>query len=153
MLFDYLWIVFSWGRKQEPTSWRLKKKRKCLYSPEKKIAFFKRREKFKIIIFQCFTERQKHQAFGWKKILRKVAVERNLLHGGSGCVHVGYAGFKRLSQHRVPSYPSTRSSTTSPPESACAISPPPMPQSNSAPPHMTELSRRLMQHEFEVSFV
>ncbi|KAE9553642.1 hypothetical protein FO519_003143 [Halicephalobus sp. NKZ332] len=103
----------------------------------------------RICVNECFTERQRHQALGWKKTLRKVAVDRNLLPGGSGYIHIGYAGFKRLSQHRVPSYPSTRSSTTSPPESACAISPPPMPQSNSAPPHISEISRKLAQHEYE----
>jgi hypothetical protein len=90
----------------------------------------------KICTHDSFNSKQRTISTTWKRTLRKVAVERNLLPPGNGHIGVGYAGFKRsaYTQQRMSSS-TTRSSTTSPPESSCAISPPPMPQSYSAPPH------------------
>jgi hypothetical protein len=95
----------------------------------------------KICTHDSFNSKQRAIAALWKRTLRKVAVERNMLPPGNGYVGVGYAGFKRsaYTQQRMSSS-TTRSSTTSPPESSCAISPPPMPQSYSAPPHSSNSS-------------
>jgi hypothetical protein len=97
----------------------------------------------KICSHDSFNSKQRVIAGSWKRTLRKVAVERNMLPPGNGHIGVGYAGFKRSSytQQRMSSS-TTRSSTTSPPESSCAISPPPimMPQSYSAPPHSSSSS-------------
>jgi hypothetical protein len=97
----------------------------------------------KICSHDSFNSKQRVIAGSWKRTVRKVAVERNMLPPGNGHIGVGYAGFKRSSytQQRMSSS-TTRSSTTSPPESSCAISPPPlmMPQSYSAPPHSSSSS-------------
>uniref|UniRef100_A0AC34FKG6 SAM domain-containing protein n=1 Tax=Panagrolaimus sp. ES5 TaxID=591445 RepID=A0AC34FKG6_9BILA len=96
----------------------------------------------KICSHDSFNSKQRTCATTWKRTLRKVAVERNLLPPGNGHIGVGYAGFKRsgYTQQRMSSS-TTRSSTTSPPESSCAISPPPMmPQSYSAPPYSSNSS-------------